>query len=41
MTDDAFIITDDNGRIFVGDDVVLDAIDGIGDGDDDDAVCGG
>jgi len=40
MTDDAFIITDDNGRIFVGDDVVLDVIDGIGEGDDDDA-CGG
>lgn len=34
-TDDALIITDENGRKFVGDDVVFDVIDGIGDADDD------
>jgi hypothetical protein len=33
--DDALIIIDEYGRIFVGDDVLFDAIDGMGDGDDD------
>jgi hypothetical protein len=35
------MITDENWRIFVGDDVVLDAIDGIGDADEDEAVAVG
>jgi len=39
-TGEALIITDDNGRIWVGDGILFDAIDGIGDGEDEDA-CGG
>ena len=38
---EALIMTDDNGRMLVGEEVVFDAMDGMGEAEDDESVCAG